>query len=71
VERSLPERTSKRLNDRADFIDGNDIGSLEYTFCSFLSPRLSFANQSFSFLFRLRQVRKNCGKLIEYLVPAV
>ena len=32
---------------------------------------MSFANQSFSFLFRLRQVRKNCGKLIEYLVPAL
>jgi hypothetical protein len=40
-------------------------------FFSFLPPRLSFANQSFSFLFRLRQVRKNCGKLIEYLVPAL
>jgi hypothetical protein len=32
---------------------------------------LSFANQSFSFLFCLRQVRENCGKLIEYLVPVL
>src|SRR6476469_7467642 len=35
------------------------------------SPRLSFANQSFSFLFRLRQPRNNCSKFIEYLVPAL
>jgi hypothetical protein len=32
---------------------------------------LSFANQSFSFLFRLRQVRKNRGNFIEYLDPAL
>jgi hypothetical protein len=38
---------------------------------SFLSPRLSFANQSFSFLFRLRQPRNNRSKFIEYLVPAL
>ena len=31
----------------------------------------SFANQSFSFLFRLRQPRNNCSKFIEYLVPAL
>jgi hypothetical protein len=27
--------------------------------------------QNFSFLFRLRQLLNNCGKLIEYLVPAL
>src|SRR6478609_5910887 len=35
------------------------------------SPRLSFANQSFSFLVRLRQPGNNCSKFIEYLVPAL
>jgi len=40
-------------------------------FFSFLSPRLSFANQSFIVLFRMRQFRENCGKLIKHLVPAL
>jgi hypothetical protein len=32
---------------------------------------LSFANQSFSFLFRPRQLRNNCSNLFEYLIPAL
>ena len=28
-------------------------------------------HQNFNFLFRLRQLRNNCSKFIEYLVPAL
>src|SRR5262249_52531354 len=42
----------------------------ETVFSSLLSPRLSLANRSFSFLFRLHQPLNNCGNLIEYLLPA-
>src|SRR5580658_10779158 len=52
-----------------------DDSEKRYSFHFFLHDRVSqsneFRNQSFSFLFRLRQLRNNLSNFIEYLVHAL